>query len=85
MHQVNNTPFPPTQVSRAVALEGIGAAPGVVRGAHERFWWTFDADAVRGAIALAEWRQEEDGGSPSRSDRGRRGKEVAELQGFLTR
>lgn len=75
----------PAQVSRVVALEGIGAAPGVVRGAHERLWWTFDADAVRCAVAAAEvgGREEEDVGSvPSRSDGG---KEVAELQGFLTR
>lgn len=66
-----------------MALEGIGAAPGVVRGAHERFWWAFDADAVRCAIGVAE-----EGGSLSpRSDGGsRRGQEeVAELQGFLTR
>ena len=62
----------------------MGAAPGVVRGAHKRFWWTFDPDAVRSAIALAE-QGEEEGTLPSRSGGGRRGKEVAELQGFLTR
>lgn len=90
MHHLNDPP--PIQVSRAVALEGIGAAPGVVRGAHERFWWTFDADAVRGAIGLAEEGQEKEGegeevvgGLSSRSNGGRRGKETAELQGFLTR
>ncbi|CAM9683303.1 unnamed protein product [Ectocarpus fasciculatus] len=38
------------KVSRAVALQGIVAAPGVVRGAHERCWWAFDPDAVRSAI-----------------------------------
>lgn len=78
-----------SQVSRAVVLQGIGAAPGVVRGAHERFWWTFDADAARCAVSLADGGQEEgerEGwGVRSRSDGGRLEKEVAELQGFLTR
>lgn len=81
---------PTVQLSRAVALEGIRAAPGVVRGAHRRFWWTFDADAVRCAIGVAqEGREEEEeevvGGLPPRSDGGRREEDVAELQGFLTR
>lgn len=38
------------QVSRAVALKGVVAAPGVVRGAHERCWWAYHPDAVRSTI-----------------------------------
>lgn len=69
-----------------MALEGIAAAPGVVRGAHERLWWAFDKDAVRSAIGVAdlEDRGEEPGSQPSRPNH-RRSRDVEELQGFLTR
>lgn len=61
------------KVSRPVALEGVRAARGVVRGAHERLWWTFDAEAVRSAIGAveAEGHQEAAG--------------IDELGGFLRR
>lgn len=79
-----------------MVLQGVRAAPGVVRGAHERLWWVFDGDATRSAIGVAEEDeeegQEEDGTGrklplPSGSEvRRRRKEEVAEqLRGFLTR
>lgn len=69
-----------------MALEGIAAAPGVVRGAHERLWWAFDTDAVRSAIRVAdEDCGEQEPESPPSRPNGRREREVEELQGFLTR
>ncbi|CAM9878398.1 unnamed protein product [Scytosiphon promiscuus] len=61
------------KVSRAVALEGVRTARGVVRGAHERLWWTFDAEAARSAIGS--------GGEEGRDE----ATGVAELGGFLSR
>lgn len=50
-------------MARPVVLQGVGAAPGVVRGAHERFWWVYDGEAAQSAIGVAEERvnDEEDG------------------------
>ncbi|CAN0368235.1 unnamed protein product [Ectocarpus sp. 8 AP-2014] len=65
------------KVSRAVALQGIVAAPGVVRGAHERCWWAYHPDAVRSAIvgvATEGSKKEEEGEA-----------QVAEIRGFFTR
>ncbi|CAM9166334.1 unnamed protein product [Laminaria digitata] len=51
-------------------LESMRAAPGVVQGARERYWWAFDASAVEDAIGVAERGYEA---------------EVDEFRGFLTR
>lgn len=51
-------------------LESLRAAPGVVQGARERYWWKFDSSAVEDAIGVAE------GGCEA---------EVNEFRGFLTR
>lgn len=51
-------------------LESMRAAPGVVQGACDRYWWAFDASAVEDAIGVTE------GGCEA---------EVDEFRGFLKR
>lgn len=66
------------QVSRAVALQGIVAAPGVVRGAHERCWWAYHPDAVRSAIVVV-------GKEGSEEEEEEEEAQVDEIRGFFTR
>ncbi|CBN77856.1 hypothetical protein Esi_0074_0082 [Ectocarpus siliculosus] len=65
------------KVSRAVALQGIVAAPGVVRGAHERCWWAYHPDAVRSAIVGV--------GTEGEEEEEEEEAQVAEIRGFFTR